>query len=513
MKSYKRLLALLLALLLPVMSLAGCSKKVDQGDLSGGDIQQSAVSSLPDNFEDADNVSYVLVYNPDLYDEYSEINNELATGDFDQNVVDTSAVRAGGLPDDTESKIVPKSQGEMTGDFNFDGYDPSNNRAGVLVTPYSVGDTHDFFYQEMMMNTRTSSTFVCRYAGEHCYIWTMDGANDVTDDQVNTCGDKFDNEIYEKEVELFGEPRYAEDGGKIHLLLYDFDCMGQSITLGYFNLMDIVFTSSDISEAEAESNKINVDHAIVNVNTIALQNPAYEEYAYSTMAHEFQHLIFGSSIMCEPEPQLFNVWLNEALSGYTEEVFYPGIKASHIMDLQNSNMIRHGQSLYNFGTEDADIGVYGSVYLFSEFIRELGGEQVFHNIHDYLRTTDDSTPTDNGALYEALGPDVVSKINSAITLPDGVRFADEKEEFCSKLALAFYLSMLNGEIANPEAFSKIDAMTLLYDELDGCRIQGGGRVLLATKDGKFTIPAGADNGLVYIGLDENFKPVTGVIGG
>jgi hypothetical protein len=151
------------------------------------------------------------------------------------------------------------------------------------------------------------------------------------------------------------------------------------------------------------------------------------------------------------------------------------------------------------------------VLLFSEFIKELGGEEVMHRIHDYLRTTSDNIPTDEAALYEALGEDVVKKINSEIEFPASVTFANEKEEFASKLTLAFYLSMLNGEIANPPIFKNLDAMTLLYDELDGCNIQGGGRVLLATKGGKFKIPEGADNGLVYIGLDENFKPVTSII--
>ena len=53
-------------------------------------------------------------------------------------------------------------------------------------------------------------------------------------------------------------------------------------------------------------------------------------------------------------------------------------------------------------------------------------------------------------------------------------------------------------------------MTLLYDEINPADIQGGGRVIAATMDGTFEIPDDADYGLIYIGLDADFKPVTGI---
>lgn len=506
----RRMTAVMLILLMIVMTAAGCGKK---SDLTDGQVQQSTASNgLANSFDDAD-VSYVMVYNPEIYDEFSDSNGSLVTGDFDADMIDTTAVRAGDFPEQSQYNIKRVGQDEMTGDFDFEGYDPSGNRAGGLVTPYSVGDTHDFFCTVGGWDIRSKETFECRYAGEHCYIWTIQSADDVTDDQANTCGEKFDTEIYDADIKMFGEPRYVDEGGKIHILLYDIGNDLSYMTLGYFNLADIVFTSAEVTPEQIDANQLNVDHAILNVNSMALQYTELEEQVYSTMAHEFQHLIFGSSIMCEPNPQLFNTWLNEALSGYAEQAIYPGTKDDDILYIQGSNLIRHGQSLYNFGSESGDIGVYGSVYLFSEFINELGGEEAMHGIHDYIRTTSDEHPTDSASLVEALGPDVVDKINSYISFPETVKFQSDDQEFISKLTLAFYLSMLNGEIAKPEIFDKLDAMTLLYDQLDSCSIEGGGRVILATKDGKFTIPENADPGLMYVGLDKDFKQVTNVIGG
>ena len=276
MRNYKRLTALTLAVILAVLPLAGCSSKPDSIELpEEAEIQQSAISSLPDSFDKVNNVSYVMVYNPDLYSEFNDVNNELATGDFDQSVVDTTAVRAGELPDETESRIMPLSQGELMGDFSFDDFELSEDRAGIVVPPDEVGDTKYFFYENIGMGYRTGGTFVCRYAGDHCCVWTLQGENIINDAKASACGKKFDQEIYDREVEFFGEPRYAEDGGKIHLLLYDFKCVGLNVTLGYFNLYDIVFTTTDMSAPEALAYKLNLDHAIVNLNAAALNNPVY----------------------------------------------------------------------------------------------------------------------------------------------------------------------------------------------------------------------------------------------
>ena len=68
--------------------------------------------------------------------------------------------------------------------------------------------------------------------------------------------------------------------------------------------------------------------------------------------------------------------------------------------------------------------------------------------------------------------------------------------------------MLKYDAGDPEAFKNVKSDYLLYDELDGANIEGGGRIIIATKDGKFSIPDDADKGLIYIGLDKNFNVVT-----
>ena len=51
-------------------------------------------------------------------------------------------------------------------------------------------------------------------------------------------------------------------------------------------------------------------------------------------------------------------------------------------------------------------------------------------------------------------------------------------------------------------------MTLLYDEINQTDIYGGGRVIVATKDGTYRVPKDANEGLVYIGLNADFEIIT-----
>lgn len=145
------------------------------------------------------------------------------------------------------------------------------------------------------------------------------------------------------------------------------------------------------------------------------------------------------------------------------------------------------------------------VYLFSEYLANLGGTEVFHKIHNYWRRAH-LGGTDAKAIYNAMPAEVIEKIDAKYDFPMGIAGSGKEEIWVSKMLLDFYLTMLS----NPETakvFSKLDPMTLLYDEINSTDIYGEGRVLIAVKNGSYTIPSDADKGLVYVGLDSNFKPV------
>ncbi len=497
----KKLLALCMALAVAVFAFAGCEPKSNKetGNVSP-EKQEVAEETLAKSFSEADGISYVMIYNPNIYDETETFNDKLNTGDFG-DYIEAVVNKADGLEMPELPVVMNPSAFETTKDVPLDKFDLSGGRAGAFIIPYKVGDTHEFYCG---MEQRTLETFECKYAGEFCNVWTYNVNADASD--IEKYGKEFDENVYEKVVEMFGEPRFADNGGKVNLLVYPMD----GNTGGFFYLLDL-FASGEVTPEQIDAYSVNVDHAIININSLLLD---YEDYMYPTLAHEFQHLICGSNLFENYYGILMKTWLNEAMSGFVEEQLYPGAKdaAGHFEAFTTSSRIRHGQSMYNFDTtltkSEFDIGVYGSVYLFSEYLAKLAGDDIYSKIHSHWRSSSNSTLNEAEAIVNAVSPSVYDNINNSVEFGNIAKISDKNEEWLSKLTLNFYLSLLKLDENDPEAYEKVKSQTLLYDEINPADIEGGGRVIVALKDGEFEIPSDADDGFVYVGLDNNFEVIT-----
>ena len=179
----------------------------------------------------------------------------------------------------------------------------------------------------------------------------------------------------------------------------------------------------------------------------------------------------------------------------------------------DSSLIRNGQSLYNFTTNTAsaetwDIGVYGSVYLYSMYLEALAGEDVFANVHNYWRTSYNNTLCVTEALANAVPEDIYQAVDNSVRYPSAVLFDgfdSEKDIWVSKLTLQFYLDLLDVDDSDPADFRNVDPSYLVYDQLEGATIEGGGRVILRVKNGAFKVPSLAGKGLIYVALDKDFN--------
>lgn len=455
------------------------------------------------DFSNTDGISYVMIYNPNIYDELEEVNDDLNTGDFG-TYVEAIINKADGLEEKEQPAVVTQSVSDVMKDAPLDKFDIGGSRGGSFIAPYNVGDTHQFYCGS---ETRELKNFVCRYAGKSCNIWTCDGS--VSSAVIDDYGREFDENIYDKMIAMFGEPRFADNGGKVNLLFYPMD----GNTGGFFHALDL-WASDEVSPIETAQYCINTDHAIVNINSLLTD---YKDFMYSTMAHEFQHLICFTNFFYTAGGINMRTWLNEAMSGYVEEQLYPGSKdlEGHYDAFVGSTRIRHGQSMYNFDTtltkSELDIGVYGSVYLFSEYLAKLSGNDVFSNIHSYWRNSYSSTLDEAEAIVKSVPEEVYNKIDATVNFGEKVTFKNNNESWLSKLTLNYYLSLLKHDESNPKAYEKVVSQTLLYDEINPADIEGGGRVIVALKNGKFEIPQDADYGFVYVGLDDNFEVITDYI--
>jgi len=452
--------------------------------------------------------SFVVIYNPKLFDEVEESMialSSLNTGDLSSQII-TGMNRAGDLGNGINPDSVI-SQGAYSIDMNET--NRSGAKAGGLDPVYRVGDTHAFYHFTGMMTAREEDTFDCVYAGEHCYIWSLDGSVDET--AAEEYGKEFDEVIYQKDVDTFGPGRFTENGGKVNMLFYP---MEQGVG-GLFCIYDI-FAGTEVPEDIRVSYGMNTDHAIISVNSDMVG--VDDDFVKSTLAHEFQHQICASDYFYTDDTPQMRTWLNEAMSAYAEEMVYPGIKEAGEYNLMMyvSDAYRKGQSLYNFATDnDEYIGAYGAVYLFSQYLAQHAGDDVFTKVHEYWRSTSEHNKTEAGCLAAAVPESFKKEIDEKYTFPAGVdsSFANEDEKWLSKLALDFFIETLSGDLAQMKEYEDNLRAVTLYTEVNPQDVEGGGRMLVATESGRYTIPDDADEGLLYIGLDEDFNVITEPIEG
>ena len=107
-----------------------------------------------------DPVRYVMIYNPNIYDEMEQINEKLTTGDF-SNFVEAAVIRADGL-NEGERTDIPRSVADNAEGFDFSGYEPVADRAEAIVVPFATGDKRDFYCGDGNIKLKS---FTCMYAG------------------------------------------------------------------------------------------------------------------------------------------------------------------------------------------------------------------------------------------------------------------------------------------------------------------------------------------------------------
>ena len=442
-----------------------------------------------------DDLKYVMIYNPYIYDDGRLSNGTLSTGDLDKQIV-IDIDRADGLEEEPE--MIPVGQDQINTQ-PFSGT-MEDDRANAMSREFKKGDTEEFYAFEDSGNLgfpRDKKEFTCAYAGKYCNIWVYDDA--ISDADAKTCAKEFDENIYEQVVEKFGKPRFD---GKVNLLYYP---MPRNIG-GCFANYDLL-TEREVKYYDLEDIGCNTNVNLVHMSSrYGVEHPS----SLSTMAHEFQHLICFTEAFGTADLTQCSTWLNEAMSGYVEELIYPGVqyKAGRMTSYMDSDLIRYGQSLYNFETTGLDIGVYGSVYLYAMYLEQLAGEDVFADVHKYWRTSYSDTLDEPEALVNAVPKKVYKAVDESVTYPEDIvekNFNCEDEVWMSKLTLQFYLDILDEDDSDPADFRNVRPRALLYDQYDSAKIEGGGRVIIELEDDTFEIPKKAGKGLIYVALDEDFN--------
>ena len=173
------------------------------------------------------------------------------------------------------------------------------------ASPLQVGDQQKFWVQ----NTDTSAHFqvsaTLRYITPHSYFWIADGI-DASDKDIASLMNTFESKIYPTDREFFGSEWTPGVDGDPHIYVLYARGIGAT-TAGYYSASDeynpLVYSYSNGHEMfifSADAGELT------------------DEYTYSVLAHEFQHMIHWNLDRNE------STWMNEGfsevatlLNGYT----------------------------------------------------------------------------------------------------------------------------------------------------------------------------------------------------
>jgi uncharacterized protein YjdB len=320
------------------------------------------------------------------------------------NVVEAANTggRSGSSPFITSGKVLPaKSPLPRMGHPAADEFNanpppitrvPPRSRAAFV--PPVAGDTR-IFWVESYYNSGTwvQKQATLRAAGQYGNIWVMDenygsGGNKITTAQAQTLAAKFDS-IYPIETNLLGYEYGGGPGGdggkdgdpKIQILVYSIvNTSGTVQAAGFF------WSKDYYDQATIDQYSWPYKTNLAEIFYIdASQVNDVPDYIYSTLVHEFQHMI-NFNMKSVKYGRSSESWYNEMLSMMTEDVM-----ASHI-GIGVSNPLHVIQvSIPTFLTNYEKVGItewntlsnisYAKGYAFGAYLmRNYGGASLLKEI-------------------------------------------------------------------------------------------------------------------------------------
>ncbi|HVN15115.1 MAG TPA: hypothetical protein VMT73_05190, partial [Anaerolineales bacterium] len=165
--------------------------------------------------------------------------------------------------------------------------------------PLQIGATQKFWVTNVDTNKNFQVDATLRYVTAHSYFWVGDGAS-YSESDMKKLMDTFENKIYPTDREFFGSEWTPGVDGDPHVYIVYTRGTGAS-NAGYFSSPD---------ELNPLIHKYSNGHEIFffNADNMSLGS----EETYSTLAHEFQHMIHWNQDRNETS------WINEGFSMVAE---------------------------------------------------------------------------------------------------------------------------------------------------------------------------------------------------
>ncbi len=295
----------------------------------------------------------------------------------------------------TFNKHIAKNAYEMDYVKPFDEEKYKNQllseNAKSIKQSYDVGDHKQFWTYNIAKDQYESMNATLLYDGSRTQVWVND--NEISATEAKQLGSEFDDHIYPLDVENFGNESDVDGNKKVNILVYDiqdgFSGDGGYVA-GYFDPRDLSTASY--------SNRSEIFY-IDTYPSMGLGSSKDVSEAYSTLAHEFQHMInYNQKVLIQQKPEM-DTWLNEGLSMAAEQMYLKQSLQDRIDYYNEDADITKGHSLLNWDDSGDTLANYSLSYLFIEYLKiQCGhGDQIFKELID-----------DSNSNYQAV-QDIIKK--------------------------------------------------------------------------------------------------------
>lgn len=254
---------------------------------------------------------------------------------------------------------------------------------------YEVGDQKYFYYQHFATGAWEQIPTTVRAVGNHCIIFVDDTADFYTEDLIKVYVDEFEKNIFPVVTNLYSSRFDLDGNNKLGIVLIDMKAEpsgSQGIVGGYFWGIDF-YSLEETEQYDLYSNEGD----FIYINT-QLLDPKYFgndftiDAHHSTIAHEFQHLLYfyrswennwlNYRLLLDVE----DIWINEAMSTYAENITgYTEVDDRiYVYFAEEYGIPTSWVSLLYW---DGILHNYGFANLFTNYIVEQFGEGVIKNIY------------------------------------------------------------------------------------------------------------------------------------
>jgi immune inhibitor A len=179
--------------------------------------------------------------------------------------------------------------------YRFEGKQNLPKKLEYPVVIYQLGSQESFWVIDTDKNENFQVNATLQYITDHVYFWIENSIN-FDENHLSNLVETFENEIYPTNRNFFGEEWIPGVDADPHLFILYTGNLGASVA-GYFSTIDEYLPIVQEYSNGHEMFFLNADHLDLN-----------EEYTYSVLAHEFQHMIHWKQDRNE------DTWINEGFS-------------------------------------------------------------------------------------------------------------------------------------------------------------------------------------------------------